>query len=145
MEKNEKILRAQFYGDEWSELMKNLNTDITPSVLKAMELYANQFREEKKWIETPIDTKLIPEGFLLAFGLNEYSRERRIRARYVQPLTETGDVELNDENMDYSEEQDEYFIKEGWYESNDCEEINWRVTYPITHYMPLPSPPNKEG
>lgn len=107
----------------------------------AMNDLAKWMQEQDKWIPVPSDTTKIPTGFLLAYGLNGYGKERRIRAYYIQPLTETCDTELNDENYDYSEEKDEFYLKEGWYECNDCEEINWRVTYQITHFMPLPSPP----
>lgn len=38
----EEILRGQFYGEEWEELMSSLNTDVTPSIVKAMKAYAQQ-------------------------------------------------------------------------------------------------------
>ena len=102
---------------------------------------AKWMQERDKWISLPSDTSKIPTGFLLAYGLNEHGKERRIRAYYAQPFTDICDIEINDDNYDYSEENDEFYLKEGWYECNDCEEINWRVTYPITHFMPLPQPP----
>jgi len=36
----ESILRSEFYGEEWSELMGSLNTDVTPTVVRAMKKYA---------------------------------------------------------------------------------------------------------
>lgn len=108
---------------------------------KAFIAGAKWMQEQDKWISLPSDTSKIPTGFLLAYGLNKHGKERRIRAYYAQQFTEICDMEINDDNYDYSEENDEFYLKEGWYECNDCEEINWRVTYPITHFMPLPSPP----
>ena len=56
-------------------------------------------------------------------------------------------VEMGDDDADgateYSEEKDEYFLAEGWYEHNECEETHWKVSdwmKPLG-WMPLPSPP----
>lgn len=47
---------------------------------------------------------------------------------------------------EYSEEKDEYFCPEGWYE----QQINWddyafiHINEKVTHWMPLPEPPNNQ-
>lgn len=46
MKNAEEILRGQFYKDEFDELMQNLGTDITPSLVKAMKQYANMKLDE---------------------------------------------------------------------------------------------------
>lgn len=130
-------------GKDWEEVNSQLPNGVNPHAYRLGYLkgYQKALEERPSWIDVPNDTTKIPTGFLLAYGLNEHGKERRIRAYYVQPLTYICDLELNDENYDYSEEKDEFYLKEGWYECNDCEEINWRVTYTITHFMPLPTSP----
>ena len=64
---------------------------------------------------------------------------RRLRAEYAARFTlETG----GDEEGEYSEEKDNYYCHEGWYESNEEEEIHWHIGDNVTHWMPLPDPPN---
>lgn len=43
----------------------------------------------------------------------------------------------------FSEDGTEY-CPAGWYETNECEEVYFRVTDPVTHWMPLPDPPSAE-
>lgn len=45
----EEILKAEFVDGEWEELMSYMNTDITPSIVRAMEKHADQFKP--KWVE----------------------------------------------------------------------------------------------
>lgn len=47
---------------------------------------------------------------------------------------------------DYSEEDDEYYLKEGWYEViNNWDEYGSVVIEDsVTHWMPLPEPPKEE-
>jgi hypothetical protein len=47
----------------------------------------------------------------------------------------------DDEDGEYDEERDAYFVKPGWYETNEYEEVHWAVHDPVTHWMPLPEPP----
>lgn len=64
---------------------------------------------------------------------------RRIRATYAAPKTL-----LQADECDggiYDEETDEYYCEEGWYEDNEYDEVHWAVTDPVTHWMPLPEPP----
>lgn len=44
----------------------------------------------------------------------------------------------------YDEESDSYFIPRGWWEYGDFAEFNNGINYPITHWMPLPEPPEEE-
>lgn len=41
----------------------------------------------------------------------------------------------------YDEESDSYFIPCGWWEYGDFAEFNNAIDYPITHWIPLPEPP----
>ena len=41
----------------------------------------------------------------------------------------------------YDEETDELWCPIGWFESNQSDEILWEVSGDVTHWMPLPNPP----
>lgn len=78
-------------------------------------------------------------AFVQHFGGGKYTR--RIRAMYAAAKTlEAAD----EEDGEYDEERDAYFVKPGWYESNEYEEVHWAVHDPVTHWMTLPDPP-KDG
>jgi len=65
-----------------------------------------------------------------------------LRAYWIAKFTE-----INSEYegaQDYSEEKDEYYCPEGWYESNEYEDTNWRVTGTVLAWMPLPEPYQEE-
>ena len=93
------------------------------------------------WIKTK---DAMPKAGLkvLAYFVNEYDKDRIIRAYYAPRFT----IELSGEDdcYEYNEDDDEYFLPEGWYETNEFEETNWHVSAEITHWMPLPPPPVHE-
>jgi len=76
---------------------------------------------------------------VIAFGKNEHGKDRIIRAFYAPRFTIEDDNEY--EAAEYSEEKECYFLREGWYESNEHDEVNWMVCFEITHWMPLPDAP----
>ena len=51
---------------------------------------------------------------------------------------------FNDDGGEYNEADDRIYWPEGWYEWNQYEEIHWQVEKEPTHWMPLPSAPEKE-
>ena len=66
---------------------------------------------------------------------------RRIRAAYAEEGTlELGEGEPWD-GCTCDEENGDWFCQPGWYEHNWYEDTNWRVTDTVTHWMPLPTPP----
>lgn len=58
MKTAEEILKAEFVDGEWEELMSYMNTDITPSIIRAMEKHVDQFKP--KWVDTdqPVEKEL---------------------------------------------------------------------------------------
>jgi hypothetical protein len=62
-----------------------------------------------------------------------------IRVVWYPQWFEVSDVE--DDCCEYSEEKDEYYLLEGWYEWNQEEETHYRVSDPVSHWMPLPNVP----
>jgi len=68
-----------------------------------------------------------------------HTNSRRIRAQYAakHSLEQHADAE----GGDYDEVSDTYYCEPGWYEDNEYEEIHWRVSDEVTHWQPLPQPP----
>lgn len=66
-----------------------------------------------------------------------------VRAMYAEKHSLPAGDEMSEDICDYSEEQDEYFAPEGWYEWNSQSDTLWRMHNPIRwHEMPaLPAPP----
>lgn len=66
-------------------------------------------------------------------------KKQPIRAMRVpaKTLEASGDGDFGE----YDEATDEMWWPEGWYETNAYEETHWLVDEPVTHWMPLPLPP----
>ena len=63
-----------------------------------------------------------------------------LRATWYPRFTEEcGEDEF--EAGEYCEEKDEYFVREGWYEHNQYEEVHWNVSETVTHWAGIPLPP----
>lgn len=67
-------------------------------------------------------------------------KSRRIRAHYAPPKTLEQHWECD--CGEYDEETDKYYCEEGWYETNEYEDVHWAVVDDVTHWMPLPEPPS---
>lgn len=94
-----------------------------------------------KW--TPI-TERMPEPGVPVIALvnpNEYGKKRRIRAQWAPSKTLEQDWDA--EGGIYDEETDKYYCEEGWYETNEFEEVHWAVSGTVTHWQPLPAYPEE--
>jgi|SRR3990172_2381540 len=69
-------------------------------------------------------------------------RSRRVRAQYAPPKTLEQSPDAD--GGEYDEATDTYYCEEGWYETNEYEDIHWAVSDAVTHWMPLPEAPNAE-
>ena len=65
-----------------------------------------------------------------------------VRATYIGAGQVEADLDV-DEAYEYDEEADTYWLNPGWYEHNLVEEIHWKITYPVTHWAPLPELPEE--
>ena len=86
------------------------------------------------------------DQIVIATYLNSYGKRRRVRAVYIRQYEEEAgeDDELY---VEYCEEQDEWYFKEGWYELID----NWPdyssvviVEGVVDYWMPMPPAPEGE-
>lgn len=77
----------------------------------------------------------------LSFGMNDNNKERILRAIFVPKFTISEEESNFNGDCDLNEEREEYFWPQGWYEWNELEDIHWRVSFEITHWMDLPDSP----
>jgi hypothetical protein len=86
-------------------------------------------------------TDRMPEASVSVLAVSVPPRSCRVisMAQYAPRWTllqsEHGDP---DAGGDYDESRDEYYVPEGWYETNEFEETHWRINGQVTHWMPLP-------
>lgn len=71
------------------------------------------------------------------------------RAAYTPPKTVLAGIFLSDdydtsELEEYVEEQEDYYVVEGWWEESVETDASYRITGTVTHWMPLPAAPKRE-
>lgn len=99
-----------------------------------------------KWLESQLMWNLaseLPEKdqIVIATYLNQWGKRRRVRAVYIRQYEEEESGPDDESCVEYCEEQDEWYIKEGWYELID----NWDtyssvviVEGKVDHWLPMP-------
>jgi hypothetical protein len=114
---------------------ESMTVDVAPTLSGRETEYSG------RWIA--VTTQLPPAGVpVIAHYKNSLGKDRRIRAFYAPPLViEAGSDDLEHEAAYYDEKEDEYYLKEGWYVSNEHEEVHWFVDEPVLHWTPLPPLP----
>ena len=92
-----------------------------------------------EWISVLLE---LPKKKCLAFYLNKLGNGRTVVAFYAKQFErESGS---DDEWFEYSELNDCYYLKQGWYECIDNWDDYTSVTINegvVTHWMPLPDEP----
>lgn len=97
------------------------------------------------WIQ--VSERLPDSGStVIAYYLSSYGKGRAIRAQHVEAWTiEAEDVaDVDTDCVEYSEQDDCYYLLQGWYECIDNWDEYYRVAVtegPITHWMPLAAAP----
>ena len=79
---------------------------------------------------------------VLACYKNSHGNWRRIRAEWVAAKTQESGCDSD--IGEYDEATDTYYDPQGWYEKIDCWDDGFSavgVRHEVTHWMPLPAPP----
>jgi len=130
-----------FGDDKFADAINTAAKKISGGTFKAAIEIGREagLREAAAWVA--IEEKL-PEADVpvLAYFINEYGKPRRIRAFYAPRFTVTTGVD--NDWYEFKDGDDEAYLPEGWYESNEFEDTHWHVTDKVTHWMPLPEPPS---
>jgi hypothetical protein len=102
-------------------------------------------KEQLRW--RPVSELPEKDQIVIATYLNQYGKRRRVGAVYIRQYEE----EAGDDDelcVEYCEEKDEWYLKEGWYELID----NWDtyssvaiVEGVVDYWMPMPPAPAPEG
>lgn len=102
---------------------------------------ANRWKLPGVWIK--VSDRLPRPGVpVLAFvAPNESGKTRTIRAQHAPPKTLEQSPDAD--SGEYDEATDTFYCEEGWYETNEYEEVHWNVGGVVTHWMALPLPPKE--
>ena len=134
----------KWYADEKAAIcccanMQKLQKIYTEQQVRELLAAAPKLPQGDGWI--PVGEQLPESGkpVLLDIG-----KKYPIRAMWVSKFTlvATGD---DTDWGEYSEDCDEYFCTEGWYEWNEHEETHWNVSVEPLQWMPLHQPPKEQG
>ena len=105
-------------------------------------------REKNRWISVkerlPKSNILVNVSYRLESGLRV-----RQSAIYIAPKTILAEDFLSDDidcsdAEEYDEENDCYWVVEGWWEDSFESDMNYKISREITHWQPLPEPPERE-
>ena len=131
------------YGDCLERLVAD-----AADLIERLTAERDELREKKRWI--PVTERMPkPEiDVLIVCNRNGY--------RFVTPaIYEDGEMLIQDSTWNwneietyglYSEEADDYYIPEGWWENsqfNPDDVYNNQVDCAVTHWMPLPEAPEE--
>ena len=120
---------ATGHADNMSEALQSLDEELR-------SIRTTTAAKIPEWISV---SDALPEGNCLATYVNSYGNKRTIVAFYAKQYSISDDSE---DCFDYSEQDDCYYLQEGWWERIDnwCDFTHVKVCEGvITHWMPLPS------
>ena len=111
----------------------------------AVKMMSQAWEEYPDWIK--VEDRLPEPGiYVLAYFKNDLGKDRIIRAEYSDghslPVSDL--MDWNGDWANYDEAEDQYYCPVGWFESNEFDEIDYQVDGNITHWMPLPKPPESK-
>jgi hypothetical protein len=132
---------------EKTEIMKRYEAETGESLEEAKERWKTFafYSRYIAWLEAQLTWRSVSElpeedQIVIATYLNSYGKRRRVRAVYIRQYEEELDYD-DDSDYEYNEENDTYYLKEGWYELID----NWPdyssvaiVEGVVDHWLPMP-------
>lgn len=78
------------------------------------------------------------ERKIIVSWVNAYGKRRTTFASFWP----AGSIGLNEETGDEFVDENGMNIEEGWFECREAgDAVDWMLNEPLTHWMPLPSPP----
>ena len=95
-----------------------------------------------EWI--PVNEKMPePCEYVLCF-VKIADATRRLRAFYAAEKSVELDPEVEPWGGCTEDENGDWWVEPGWYEANEYEDTHWRIAGKVTHWMPLPEPPDMQ-
>ena len=122
------------------QLEKDTLIDMVNNLGKKVEDLESQLK--RTWISV---NDQMPEPGVPVIALvapNEHGQQRRIRAMWAP--ANTLELAPGAEGGVYDEATDTFYCEEGWYETNEYEEVHWDVSGTVTHWQKLPPLPDHE-
>ena len=96
------------------------------------------------WID-PTQQLPPPGKKVIAWGLNQFGRARRIVCFHAPAGLVEADSDDDYNAAEYHDDYDMYTLKEGWYECNEFEEVHWKVEFEVLGWQPFPELPENIG
>jgi hypothetical protein len=106
----------------------------------SLKLENDKLKEQLRWRPA---SELPDEDQVIATYRNGYGKRRRVVAVYIRQYEEEAGVD-DESCVEYCEEKDEWYLKEGWYELID----NWDYSLAaivegvVDYWMPMPPAPD---
>jgi Protein of unknown function (DUF551) len=112
----------------------------------------HQWIEGAKWCRNEMSNSWIDASTekpktklpVIVYGVNEWGKGRTLRACYVPKFSIEEDEQSFDGDCEFDPAEDKFYWPEGWYEWNEFEDMHWKVTFEVTHWMYLPDAPSKK-
>ena len=100
-----------------------------------------------KWVSVKVALPECKKSVFISCVSPHTGNQFTQKAVYISPKAVLADDFLSDECdcsdgiMEYDDENDCYWVAEGWFEDSLEAEINYHITWEVTHWQPLPAPP----
>ncbi len=147
---------AKSKGGSMTELMKRYEAETGRKpknlFMGSEESLIHFTREYVEWLEAQLTWRPVSElpekdQIVIATYLNSCGKRRRVRAVYIRQYEEEVGDDDDESTYEYCEEDDAYYLKEGWYELID----NWPdyssvaiVEGVVDYWMPMPPAPDTQ-
>jgi len=144
MEKTELMKRYEAETDECATYPWHNKEFVTDDVLdwaweKIQKLQAEnaQLKDQLRW--RPVSEKPEKGKEVILSYVDCYGHRINVLGSYVRRFDEETDSADDEDVMEYSDEKDEYYLKEGWYEHTTHSDYDhWLLHEKIDKWLPIP-------